>query len=157
MTPSPDTCALLQTSEADLCLSYYEHQCAGICNSEKRLGPIYRSCLQDPLRTGANPGSIPRIDEGSANKDPALELKDAKELKKLQDAKELKDSQDPKDPQTLRRPRPLPIPRTPRRAADLAALGHLYQHRARLVDFGGLGGGRSGLAGSEFCQLTESL
>ena len=98
LTPSPDTCALLQTSEADLCLSYYEHQCAGICNSEKRLGPIYRSCLQDPLRTGANPGSIPRIDEGSANKDPALELKDAKELKKLQDAKELKDSKDPKDP-----------------------------------------------------------
>ena len=34
-------CAV-QTSEDNLCLSYYEHQCAGICSSEKRLGPIYQ-------------------------------------------------------------------------------------------------------------------
>ena len=64
------TTAAVQTSEADLCLSYYEHQCAGICSSEKRLGPIYRSCLQDPLRTGANPGNLPEIDEGSIRKEP---------------------------------------------------------------------------------------
>ena len=57
-----------QTSAADLCLSYYEHQCAGICSSEKRLAPIYQSCLQDPLRTGANPGNLPEIDEGNIQK-----------------------------------------------------------------------------------------
>ena len=32
-----------------MCLSYYEHQCAGICSPEKRLVPIFRSCLDDPL------------------------------------------------------------------------------------------------------------
>ena len=58
----------MQTSEADLCLSYYEHQCAGICSSEKRLASIYQACLQDPLRTGANPGALPEIDEGNIQK-----------------------------------------------------------------------------------------
>ncbi len=38
-----------QTSESNICLSYYEHQCAGICSSESRLEPIFRSCLDDPL------------------------------------------------------------------------------------------------------------
>lgn len=83
-----------QTSEADLCLSYYEHQCAGICSSEKRLGPIYRSCLQDPLRTGANPGSIPKIEDGASTKDASLELKEAKDSKDTADSK---DSSDPKE------------------------------------------------------------
>ena len=38
-----------QTNENNVCLSYYEHQCAGICSSESRLEPIYESCLKDPL------------------------------------------------------------------------------------------------------------
>ena len=38
-----------QTNENNICLSYYEHQCAGICSSESRLEPIYESCLRDPL------------------------------------------------------------------------------------------------------------
>ncbi|KAK9842558.1 hypothetical protein WJX81_006050 [Elliptochloris bilobata] len=38
-----------QTSESNICLSYYEHQCAGICSSESRLEPIFLSCLDDPL------------------------------------------------------------------------------------------------------------
>ena len=41
--------ARAQTSESNICLSYYEHQCAGICSSESRLEPIFRSCLDDPL------------------------------------------------------------------------------------------------------------
>lgn len=44
---------LLQT-EGNLCLAYYEHQCAGICSSEQRLEPIYDSCLKDPLNKGQN-------------------------------------------------------------------------------------------------------
>lgn len=39
----------LQTNENNVCLSYYEHQCAGICSSESRLEPIFESCLKDPL------------------------------------------------------------------------------------------------------------
>ncbi len=38
-----------QSNENNLCLSYYEHQCAGICSSESRLEPIFESCLKDPL------------------------------------------------------------------------------------------------------------
>ena len=38
-----------QTNENNVCLSYYEHQCAGICSSESRLEPIFESCLKDPL------------------------------------------------------------------------------------------------------------
>ena len=38
-----------QTAPSNVCLSYYEHQCAGICSPEKRLVPIFRSCLDDPL------------------------------------------------------------------------------------------------------------
>ncbi len=41
--------AAAQTNENSVCLSYYEHQCAGICSSENRLQPIYESCLKDPL------------------------------------------------------------------------------------------------------------
>ena len=44
---SAGVCA--QTNENNVCLSYYEHQCAGICSSESRLEPIYESCLKDPL------------------------------------------------------------------------------------------------------------
>ena len=40
---------LLQVDEASLCISYYERQCAGICNSESRLEGIWRSCLDRPL------------------------------------------------------------------------------------------------------------
>ncbi|CAL8462361.1 g1894 [Coccomyxa elongata] len=40
---------MAQTNENNVCLSYYEHQCAGICSSESRLEPIYESCLKDPL------------------------------------------------------------------------------------------------------------
>lgn len=40
---------MVQTSEANTCLSYYEHQCAGICSSEQRLEPIWQACLKDPL------------------------------------------------------------------------------------------------------------
>ena len=39
----------MQTNENNICLSYYEHQCAGICSSESRLEPIFESCLKDPL------------------------------------------------------------------------------------------------------------
>lgn len=39
----------VQTNENNICLSYYEHQCAGICSSESRLEPIFESCLKDPL------------------------------------------------------------------------------------------------------------
>ena len=47
--------AWVQTNENNVCLSYYEHQCAGICSSESRLEPIYESCLKDPLnRTGCS-------------------------------------------------------------------------------------------------------
>ena len=42
-------CVALQTNENNICLSYYEHQCAGICSSENRLQPIFESCLKDPL------------------------------------------------------------------------------------------------------------
>eukprot|EP00884_Botryococcus_braunii_P017186 jgi/Botrbrau1/4150/Bobra.0192s0019.2 len=52
---SAEKCAA-QTSESNLCLSYYEHQCAGICSSESRLEPIFRSCLDDPLHKN-NPGA----------------------------------------------------------------------------------------------------
>ncbi|KAK9842850.1 hypothetical protein WJX74_003372 [Apatococcus lobatus] len=45
---SPERCQA-QTSEANTCLSYYEHQCAGICSSEQRLEPIWQACLKDPL------------------------------------------------------------------------------------------------------------
>ena len=38
-----------QTAPSNVCLSYYEHQCAGICSPEKRLVPIFKSCLDDPL------------------------------------------------------------------------------------------------------------
>ena len=93
-----------QTSEADLCLSYYEHQCAGICSSEKRLGPIYRSCLQDPLRTGANPGSIPKIEDGTSTKDASLELKEAKDAKDPKDTADSKDSSDPKEAKETKDP-----------------------------------------------------
>eukprot|EP00891_Asterochloris_glomerata_P007456 jgi/Astpho2/7456/e_gw1.00114.96.1_t len=41
-------------TEGNLCLAYYEHQCAGICSSEQRLEPIYDSCLKDPLNKGQN-------------------------------------------------------------------------------------------------------
>lgn len=47
MLSSCGVCA--QTNENNVCLSYYEHQCAGICSSESRLEPIYESCLKDPL------------------------------------------------------------------------------------------------------------
>ncbi|CAL5227666.1 g10673 [Coccomyxa viridis] len=40
---------MAQTNENNICLSYYEHQCAGICSSESRLEPIFESCLKDPL------------------------------------------------------------------------------------------------------------
>ena len=39
-----------------MCLSYYEHQCAGICTSETRLVPIFKSCLDDPL--SKNPADL---------------------------------------------------------------------------------------------------
>ncbi|KAK9817855.1 hypothetical protein WJX72_003172 [[Myrmecia] bisecta] len=45
---SPERCQA-QTGEGNICLSYYEHQCAGICSSEQRLQPIYNACLKDPL------------------------------------------------------------------------------------------------------------
>ena len=35
-----------QRSRDTLCLAYYEHQCAGICSSEKRLEPIYNKVRQ---------------------------------------------------------------------------------------------------------------
>ena len=40
---------LLQTSESNLCLSYYERECAGICKSESRLEGIWNECLNNPL------------------------------------------------------------------------------------------------------------
>lgn len=45
---SAERCAA-QTAPSNVCLSYYEHQCAGICTPEARLVPIYKSCLDDPL------------------------------------------------------------------------------------------------------------
>ncbi|KDD74030.1 galactosyltransferase, partial [Helicosporidium sp. ATCC 50920] len=46
-----------QRDEASLCLAYFEASCAGICNPERRLEPIYRACLEDPL--GEFKGNIP--------------------------------------------------------------------------------------------------
>lgn len=43
-----------QTGDSNMCLAYYEHQCAGICSSEERLEPIYEACLRDPLKKGQN-------------------------------------------------------------------------------------------------------
>lgn len=45
---SAERCAA-QTGPGNVCLAYYEHQCAGICTPETRLVPIYKSCLDDPL------------------------------------------------------------------------------------------------------------
>lgn len=44
----------VQTGDSNMCLAYYEHQCAGICSSEERLEPIYEACLRDPLKKGQN-------------------------------------------------------------------------------------------------------
>ena len=44
----------MQTGDSNMCLAYYEHQCAGICSSEQRLEPIYEACLRDPLKKGQN-------------------------------------------------------------------------------------------------------
>ena len=52
---SAERCAA-QTAPSNVCLSYYEHQCAGICTSETRLVPIYKSCLDDPL--SKNPADL---------------------------------------------------------------------------------------------------
>ena len=40
---------MLQASESNLCLSYYERECAGICKSESRLEGIWNECLNNPL------------------------------------------------------------------------------------------------------------
>lgn len=40
---------VVQTSESNLCLSYYERECAGICKSESRLEGIWNECLNNPL------------------------------------------------------------------------------------------------------------
>lgn len=53
---------MLQTTKDNLCLSYYEHQCAGICSSEQRLEAIWQGCLDRPLEKGAT--DIPHIPEG---------------------------------------------------------------------------------------------
>ncbi|KAK9807182.1 hypothetical protein WJX73_004899 [Symbiochloris irregularis] len=68
---SADRCAA-QTTEANVCLSYYEHQCAGICSSESRLEPIYRSCIQDPLHTGANGAQLNSSHKGDKQKKGAV-------------------------------------------------------------------------------------
>lgn len=49
-----DFFVVVQTGDSNMCLAYYEHQCAGICSSEQRLGPIYEACLRDPLKKGQN-------------------------------------------------------------------------------------------------------
>ena len=56
---------MLQTNDGNLCLSYYEHQCAGICSSETRLEGIWRTCLDRPLEKGERK-QIPEIPEGEA-------------------------------------------------------------------------------------------
>lgn len=43
-----------QTDASNICLSYYETYCAGICNATTRLESIYWMCIADPLKTGAN-------------------------------------------------------------------------------------------------------
>lgn len=40
-----------QTGPENVCLSYVETWCAGVCNSETRLEPIWSKCLKEPYST----------------------------------------------------------------------------------------------------------
>lgn len=39
-----------QTSPARRCLAYLETACAGVCQAERRLEPIFHACIEQPYR-----------------------------------------------------------------------------------------------------------
>lgn len=76
---SAERCAA-QTAPSNVCLSYYEHQCAGICTPETRLVPIYKSCLDDPLSRDPS-----ELGKGITDWDEGMELDDGEEEDPLDD------------------------------------------------------------------------